>query len=181
MSDSRQPENRERALAQAVEDHGDRLLSLIGGRLRDRVEAEDVLQEVFAEFLEAYDVGTAIESLGGWLVRVAQNKVWDRFRRRKTERSYRERIVAESDGPPEAADAPDEEWTRNWLRAEILDAIEMLAPDQYDVFVRHELEGQSFEEISAATGVGVNTLLSRKRSAVLFLREHLKEVYDELE
>lgn len=181
LNDPLEKQNRERALAQAVEDHGERLLAFLGGKLRDRVEAEDLLQEVFAELIESYDLGSAIESLGAWLFRVARNKALDRFRRRKTESTHRAQVIHEADGPAETLDRPDEEWERGWLRVEIVEALELLPPEQLDVFVRHELEGQSFEDISAATGIGVNTLLSRKHAAVLFLREHLKEVYDELE
>jgi RNA polymerase sigma factor (sigma-70 family) len=173
---------REQELVRVVETHRGRLLSMIGNRIRDQVEAEDVLQEVFEEYVESYDLGTAIESLGAWLVTVAQNKVLDRFRRKKTQNAHRESVLQESEGLEIASpDRPDEDWSRSILRKEIMEALSQLPEEQYDVFVKHELEGQSFEDISAETGVSVNTLLSRKRYAVMSLREFLKEVYDELE
>lgn len=172
--------DREQVLAEAVDDHGTRLLLLITRRIRDEKEAEDIRQEVFAEFMEAYDVGTVIESLGAWLVRVAQNKIVDRFRRKRTEDNYIETLLQDAPPAPKSGD-PESEWTRSWLRAEIAEALELLSAEQREVFVKHELEGKSFEEIARETGVNVNTLLSRKRYAVLFLREYLKEVYDGLE
>ncbi len=181
---SRSPKNRirEQELAAVVETHRGRLLSVIGGKIRDQVEAEDVLQEVFEEYVESYDLGTAIESLGAWLVTVAQNKVLDRFRRRKTQTDHQEMVIQQANGEePASAERPDDEWSRQVLRDEILAALDQLPDEQYDVFVKHELEGKSFEDISQETGVSVNTLLSRKRYAILSLREFLKEVYDELE
>ena len=170
---------REQAIQDAVDDHGSKLLSIISRRIRDEREAEDIRQEVLAEFMEAYDVGTVIESIGAWLVRVAQNKIIDRFRRKRTEDEYLAETSLEI--PQAEASDPESEAQRAWMRGEIADAISLLPTDQREVFVLHELEGKSFEEIARATGVGVNTLLSRKRYAVLFLREYLKEVYDGLE
>lgn len=173
---------REQALSNAVEDHGEKLFSIIARRLRDHAEAQDVFQEVFEEYAETYDLGTAIDSLGAWLVRVAQNKIVDRFRRRKTENDHREATHEGDEATAIAASpaSPEEEHVRSWLRDEILDALEALPEEQFEVFVMHELEGKSFEEISRETGVGINTLLSRKRYAIQSLRDHLKEVYDEL-
>jgi RNA polymerase sigma factor (sigma-70 family) len=174
--------NRDRDLLEAMDTHQVKLRSAIGRRIRDQVEAEDVFQEVVAEFVEAYDLGQVIDSLGAWLVQVAQNKIFDRFRRKKTQNEYRERVLEGADPSGEvSASQPDEEWTRTLLRLEIADAVELLPEDQRLVFVRHELEGKSFEQIAQETGVSVNTLLSRKRYAVLFLRNYLKEIYDELE
>jgi len=172
-------EKRNQALSAAVNDHQGQLRAVIGRKIRDQIEAEDVLQDVFAEFLVAYDLGQAFETLAGWLVRVAQNKVLDRFRRQKTRTEF-EKLVIET-GEVSELDTPDDEYERAILQEEILNAIDLLPIEQRDVFVRHELEGQNFEEIAKATGVSVNTLLSRKRYAVLFLREHLKEIYDEFE
>ena len=140
-----------------------------------------MLQDVFAEFVEAYELGQAIETLGAWLVRVAQNKILDRFRRRKTQRDYEASVLATGNTEQTSASRPDHEWMRAWLRTEIVNALEMLPEEQRDVFVKHELEGKTFAEIATETGVSMNTLLSRKRYAVLFLRNQLKEIYDELE
>ncbi|HTL12634.1 MAG TPA: RNA polymerase sigma factor [Bdellovibrionota bacterium] len=173
---------RDEALTAAVEIHGERLLSVIQRRVRDRAEADDIYQEVFEEFVEAYDLGVVIETLGAWLARVAQNKILDRFRRRKTRKAHRDAVVAEAgSAEPTSAERPDEDLTRRLLRSEIAEALDMLPKEQREVFVKHELEGKSFEEIARETGVKVNTLLSRKRYAVNFLREHLKEIYDGLE
>lgn len=167
-------------LAEA-EGHREKLRAVIGKRIRDQAEAEDVLQDVFVEFLEANDLGLAIETLGAWLVQVAKNKIVDRFRRKQTrdEHAAREREAEPAETP--SADRPDDEWVRKVYRAEIVEGLAMLPEKQRAVFVMHELEGKSFEEIAEATGENVNTLLSRKRQAVLFLRNHLQEVYDELE
>ncbi|HRO68303.1 MAG TPA: sigma-70 family RNA polymerase sigma factor [Pseudobdellovibrionaceae bacterium] len=171
--------DRERNLIMVEKEHRPRLLAMIRRRLRDQIESEDVYQEVFEEFIETYDIGTAIESVGAWLVRVAQNKIVDRFRRRKTREDSRARI--ERDGADLSAARPDEEFSRKVIRQEIAEALSLLPPEQSEVFVMHELEGKSFEEIAERTGVGLNTLLSRKRYAVLSLRDYLKEIYDELE
>ncbi len=168
---------REQALTEAVEDERVRVLHVIRKMLGDQIEAEDVFQDVFAEFIEMYDLGTTVETVGAWLMRVARNKVLDRFRRRKTQDEYR--FLVEAEENLEAVE-PGNEWMRDWLRSEIVSALETLPAEQRSVFVEHELEGKSFEEISAASGVSVNTLLSRKRYAILALRKHLKEVYDEL-
>jgi RNA polymerase sigma factor (sigma-70 family) len=174
-------EKREKALTAVIESHRARLLSFIRKRIRDQVEAEDVLQDVFAEFVEAYDLGQAIEALGAWLVRVAQNKILDRFRRQKTHSNYQASVLATADAEQTSASRPDDEWMRAWLRTEIVNALGMLPEEQRDVFVKHELEGKTFAEMATETGVSINTLLSRKRYAVRFLRNQLKEIYDELE
>jgi RNA polymerase sigma factor (sigma-70 family) len=161
-----------------MESQRGQLLSGIKRLVRDNAEAEDVLQDVFAEFVETYDLGLAFETVGGWLARVARNKVLDRFRRKKTQDEYR--LLIQSAADQKLASDPEEERTREFLRTQITAALETLPPEQREVFVQHELEGKSFEEISAITGISVNTLLSRKRYAVLALRNYLKEVYDEL-
>lgn len=177
MSTRGKADIRQQSIADAVEEHSGRLRSVINGLLRDSVETEDVLQDVYAEFVATYDLGTAIDTVGAWLMRVAQNKVLDRFRRRKTQEEYRVFVQTEKDDKIE----PGNDWMRERFRDEIFMALALLPPEQRDVFVRHELEGQSFDEIAKETGVSVNTLLSRKRYAVQSLREYLKEIYDELE
>lgn len=164
---------------ESIEDHREKLRSLIGRKIRDQVETEDILQDVFEEYAEASDLGQVFETLGAWLVRVAQNKIIDRFRRKKTEQDY----LIENPPPSEMDESfsPEDELMRNFLREEITDALSMLPENQRFVFIQHELEGKSFEEIAKETGVNINTLLARKRYAIQFLREHLKEIYDELE
>lgn len=161
-----------------------RLLGLINRTLKDRAEAEDVLQDAYEEYLASLNVGVAIESAGAWLARVAQNKVLDRFRRKKTRDDYAQ-TTREAAGDAEWAEAggtaPDAELERLFLRAELVDAIQALPDEQREVFIWQELEGKTFEQISRETGVNINTLLARKRYALQFLREYLKEMYDELD
>ena len=157
------------------------LLSFIKRKVRDQAEAEDIYQDVLEEFLESVDLGKAIESVSAWLVTVAQNKILDRFRRKKTQNDYRDSKLMETSSLSESIDRPDEEWSRKWIREQIIEALELLPAEQREVFIQHELEGKSFEEIADESGIPINTLLSRKRYAVIFLRGYLKEVYDELE
>ena len=167
---------RSEALSAVTEENEDRVTSLIRSWVRDQVEAEDIWQDVVGELVEAYDVGDTIERWSAWLVKVARNKVIDRFRRRQTER----KSLAASGNEEQSADDPEQEYIRFLLREKIAEAIDLLPDPQRLVFIQHELEGKSFEEISELTGDSVNTLISRKRYAVLFLRTYLKEVYDEL-
>ena len=161
------------ALQETVEQHGGRLRSVIRGLIRDRDEAEDVLQDVFEEYIEAYDLGLAVERAGAWLAAVARNKVLDRFRRKKTRTAY------EAEVRHTETESVEDDEMRSWLRDEIVEALEMLPREQREAFVMYELEGKSFKEIAAETGVPVGTLLARKKYAVDFLREHLKEIYDD--
>ncbi len=179
VNPKRKEKSRNDSIAETVKEHRGRLSSVIRTMVRDSAEADDVLQEVFAEFVAAYDLGEVIETLGAWLVRVARNKVVDRFRRRKTQSDYQ--FLIQSGDEEEKVSAPEGEWLRERVRDALIIALESLPPEQREVFVMHELEGKSFETISAKTGVPVNTLLSRKRYAVRALREFLKEVHDELE
>lgn len=175
MAAKQKNEDTDRTLTESVEAHRGRLSSLIRSMVRDDDEADDILQDVFEEFVEAYQLGSAIETIGGWLARVARNKVIDRFRRKKVHREYE--FLVQSHSQPPTTGAP----LSQPLLQTIGEALERLSPEQRDVFVKHELEGKSFEEIAAETGVALNTLLSRKRYAVRALRGYLKEVYDELE
>jgi len=153
---------------QVFEAERGRLLAFIRSALRDRDEAEDVLQDVFEEYAQVYDEG--IDSLGAWLIRVARNKIIDRFRRKKTRAEY------ESQVPRDATTEPDD---RGYLREALIEAIDELPQEQRDVFIWNEIEGKTFEEIAAATGTSINTLLARKRYAIKFLRDYLKEIHDE--
>jgi RNA polymerase sigma factor (sigma-70 family) len=171
----KQKAKRQSDAANAANKYRGPLLNWIERKVRDEAEAEDVYQEVIEHFLETYEVGTVIEQVSAWLYRVAQNKIIDRFRKKKHELAYEEMMLL----LPEAESLDESE--RAYIREEIAEAIELLPEEQRHVFVMHELEGKSFAEISKETGISVNTLLSRKRYAILFLREHLKEVYDELE
>lgn len=161
-------------LAEAIEAQSEPLKKSIRRMVRDQAEADDVFQDVFEEFIQTYDLGVNIERLGAWLVSVARNKIIDRFRKRKVQKQYEE---SKRNEPAFASD----DIAQSFLRKQIVEALELLPKDQREVFVMHELEGKSFDEISKETGVAVNTLLSRKQYAVLFLRNHLQEVYDEID
>jgi RNA polymerase sigma factor (sigma-70 family) len=164
-----------------------RLRHFIRRRVADEAEAEDILQDVFYEFVEAYRLMKPIEQVGAWLYRVARNRVIDRFRKKKPERFSEgvgaldetgdrlslEELLPSSDAGPEAA------YARSILLEELDAALDELPEEQREVFVAHEIEGFSFKELSAETGAGVNTLLSRKHHAVLYLRKRLQSIYEE--
>jgi RNA polymerase sigma factor (sigma-70 family) len=152
----------------------------------DSREAEDILQEVFYELVEANRLLMPIEHVTGWLFRVARNRITDLFRKKKPESFSDAAVANEDDGLLRLEDllpSPDAGPEAVYLRHVLLDELELavgeLPKEQREVFVAHELEGNSFKEIAARTGVSVNTLLSRKRYAVLHLRERLRSIYDE--
>jgi len=161
-----------------------RLGNFIRSRVIDRAEAEDILQDVFHEFVEAYRLPESIEQASAWLFRVARNRIIDRFRKKKEvslneasdDEEYRLDLVLPS---PEAG--PEAEYARAVLLDALREALDELPDEQRTVFIEHELEGRSFKQMAAQTGVAMSTLLSRKRYAVLHLREQLQAIYDELE
>jgi RNA polymerase sigma factor (sigma-70 family) len=154
-----------------------RVFSFIKGMVSNESEAEDVLQDVYKEYLEIPDLDE-IENIGGWLVQVARNKIFDRFRKRKVEEEYL--LLTYERAEETDTSSADENLIRSELREDLAEALASLPDEQREVFILHELEGRSFEEISQITGQKMNTLLSRKRYAVLALREYLKEMYNEL-
>ena len=163
-----------------------RLRNFIRRRVPDPRDAEDILQDVFYKLVEANRLLMPIEHVTGWLFRVARNRIIDVFRKKKPE-NFSEAAVEGEDGEmlqledllPSPDAGPEAFYARNVLLDELELAIEELPEEQREVFVAHELEGRSFKEIAAETGVSVNTLLSRKRYAVLHLRERLQSIYDE--
>ena len=152
----------------------------------DPADAEDIVQEVFYELVEANRLLMPIEHVTGWLFRVARNRITDLFRKKKPE-TFTDTAVEDEDGEvlrvedllPSPDAGPEALYFRNVLLDELELALDELPEEQRDVFVAHELEGRSFKEMAAETGVSVNTLLSRKRYAVLHLRERLQNTYDE--
>ena len=164
-----------------------RLRNFIRRRVSDEAEAEDILQDVFYELVEAYRLMKPIEQVGAWLFRVARNRIIDAFRKKKPEALSAPAAHASEDNEmltledllPSPDAGPDAVYARNVLLDELDEAVEELPDDQREVFVAHEIEGRSFREISAETGVSVNTLLSRKHHAVLHLRRQLRKIYDE--
>ena len=165
-----------------------KLGNFIRRRVRDPGEAEDILQDVFYEFVQAYRLPAPIEQASAWLFRAARNRIIDRFRKKK-EQPLSE-LIDDDEADHEyrldlalpAHDAgPDALYARAALLETLQDALDELPPNQRDVFIAHELEGRTFKDMAAETGVAINTLLARKRYAVLHLRARLQVVYDELD
>jgi len=176
----------DRRIAETIEREQGRLRNFIRRRVPDRLDAEDVLQDVFFELVEAYRLVKPIEEVGAWLFRVARNRIIDRFRKRKPETSTATPAYVGDDGAgsleemlPSPDAGPEAVYARGVLLEELEDAVDELPEEQRFVFVAHELEGRSFRELAAETGVSVNTLLSRKHYAVLHLRRRLQNIYDE--
>ncbi len=163
-------------ILEVVERERSRLRNFIRRRVPDPRDAEDVLQDVFYELVEANRLLMPIEHVTGWLFRVARNRITDLFRAKQPE-SFGDSI---EDLLPSADAGPEELYARNVLLDELALAVDELPAEQRRVFVAHELEGRSFKEMAAESGVSVNTLLSRKRYAVLALRKRLQSMYDEL-
>jgi RNA polymerase sigma factor (sigma-70 family) len=163
-----------------------RLLRFIRRRVPDPRDAEDILQDVFYELLEANRLLRPIEHVSAWLFRVARNRITDLFRKKKPESFTGTALSGPDEEPlwledllPSPDDGPEAIYTRAVLLEELERAIAELPPEQREVFVAHEFEGRSFKEIAGATGIGINTLLSRKRYAVLYLRQRLQTTYEE--
>ncbi|MEK6424916.1 MAG: sigma-70 family RNA polymerase sigma factor [Burkholderia gladioli] len=165
-----------------------RLGNFIRRRVRDPSDAEDILQDVFSEFVQAYRLPAPIEQASAWLFRVARNRIIDRFRKKK------EQPLAELAGDdPDDGDmrldlalpsddaGPEARYARSVLLEALQAALDELPDTQREVFIAHELEGRSFKEMAADSGVALNTLLARKRYAVLHLRSRLQATYDELD
>jgi RNA polymerase sigma factor (sigma-70 family) len=173
-------------ISEVVKREQSRLRNFIRRRVPDPRDAEDILQDVFYELVEANRLLMPIEHITGWLFRVARNRITDLFRKKKPE-SFSDTAVAAEDGErlllrdllPSPDAGPEALYARNVLIDELELAVDDLPEEQREVFVAHELEGRSFKEMAAETGVSVNTLLSRKRYAVLHLRERLQGIYDE--
>jgi len=176
----------DRQISEIVAEERSRLRNFIRRRVPDPSDAEDIVQEVFYELVEANRLLMPIEHVTGWLFRVARNRITDLFRKKKPE-PFSDAAVEDEDGEllriedllPSPDAGPEALYFRNVLLDELEFAIGELPEEQREVFVAHELEGRSFKELSAASGVSVNTLLSRKRYAVLHLRERLQSIYDE--
>src|SRR5437879_1289795 len=174
-------------ISEVVKREQSRLRNFIRRRVPDPLDAEDILQDVFYKLVEANRLLMPIDHITGWLFRVARNRIVDLFRKKKTE-SFSDAAVVDEDDEllqledllPSPDAGPDALYARNLLLDELELAVGELPKEQREVFVAHELEGRSFEQIAGDTGVSVNTLLSRKRYAVLRLRQRLQSIYDEL-
>jgi RNA polymerase sigma factor (sigma-70 family) len=176
-------------ISEVVKREQSRLQNFIRRRVPDPRDAEDILQDVFYELVEANHLLMPIEHLTGWLFRVARNRITDLFRKKKPEsfsntaaahrKTDDDEFLRLDDLLPSPDAGPDALYARNLLLDELESAVAELPDEQREAFVRHELEGRSFKQMAADTGVSVNTLLSRKRYAVLHLRERLQSIYDE--
>src|SRR5215469_2099227 len=173
-------------ISEVVKRERSRLLNFIRRHVPDPGDAEDILQDVFYRLVEANRLLMPIEHVTGWLFRVARNRITDVFRKKEPE-NFSELEIESDEGDrssfedllPSPDEGPDAVFVRNVLLKELQRALNELPQEQREVFVAHELEGRSFKEMAEQTGVSVNTLLARKRYAVLHLRERLQRVYDE--
>ena len=172
-------------IADTVRQEKGRLWNFIRRRVPDAGDAEDILQDVFYELVEAYRMMQPIEQVGAWLFRVARNRITDRFRKKKPELFAEQPVAGEDEAMsfedllPSADAGPEASYARSVVLEELEDALDELPEEQRAVFLATEFEGNSFRELAEASGVSINTLLSRKRYAVQYLRRRLQKVYAE--
>ena len=174
-------------ITEVVKREQSRLKNFIRKWVADTADAEDILQDVFYELVEAYRLLKPVDLVGAWLFRVARNRIIDLFRKQEPDTLISDPMAIAEDGEeltledllPSPDAGPEAVYARSLLLEEVEAALDELPAGQRDVFVAHELEGRSFRELAAETGLSVNTLLSRKRYAVLHLRERLRGVYEE--
>lgn len=178
-----------RLIEETVQRERRRLLEFIRKRIPQEEDPEDVLQDVFTELAENLRMERVIDRVSGWVYRVARNKIADLFRKRRTESLEARYENDYGDGEeglglndllPDASAGPEAQYARRVIMSELMLALEELPEEQRWVFIENEVEGRPFRELAEEAGVSLNTLLSRKRYAVLFLRERLKELYNEL-
>ncbi len=176
----------DRKISAVIAKEGSRLRNFIRRRVPIEADVEDLVQEVFYELVAANRLLTPIDYVTGWLFQVARNRITDLFRKKKPE-NFSDAAVMDEDGEflniedmlPSPDAGPEALYLRGVLLEELEFALEELPDEQREVFIAHEVEGRSFKELSAESGVNVNTLLSRKRYAVLALRERLQGIHDE--
>jgi RNA polymerase sigma factor (sigma-70 family) len=181
--------DQDKKIAEVIARERRRLGSFIRQRVADPGDAEDILQDVFSELVESVRMVRPIEQVGAWLFQVARNRIIDRFRRRSIEPFVRapdlegeeEGLADVTESLPSPRAGPDAQYARRLLLEELDAALDELPSEQREVFIAHELEGRSFRELAAQTGLNINTLLSRKRYAVRHLRNRLQQIYQELE
>jgi RNA polymerase sigma factor (sigma-70 family) len=180
--------DQDRKIVEVIARERSRLGSFIRRRVADPADAEDILQDVFSELVESVRMVRPIEQIGAWLFQVARNRIIDRFRRRREQPVPVPPDLEGEDGLATLAEllpspraGPEAQYARRLLLEELDAALEELPAEQRDVFVAHELEGKSFRELAAQTGLNVNTLLSRKRYAVRHLRDRLRQIVSEFE
>jgi RNA polymerase sigma factor (sigma-70 family) len=183
----RMTREQDQRIADVVKREGSRLRNFIRRRVPDPRDAEDILQDVFYELVEANRLLMPIEHVTGWLFRVARNRIIDLFRKKRPESLGGTAATDQEGDMPQWEDllpspdaGPEALYARHVLLDELELALDELPEEQREVFVAHEFEGRSFKEMAAETGVNMSTLLSRKRSAVLHLRERLQRIHDDL-
>ena len=175
-----------RRISEVIHRERRRLFHFIRKRVDNEGDAEDILQDVFYELIEAYRLMKPVEHASAWLYRVARNRIIDRFRKKRPE-AFGERGFGASDEPalrfedllPSPDAGPEAAYTRSVLLEELDAALEELPEEQREVFIAHEIEGRSFRQLAETSGLSINTLLSRKRYAVLHLRRRLQAIYEE--
>jgi len=178
----------DRKISEIVEGERSRLRNFVRRRVPDPSDVEDLVQEVFYELVEANRLLMPIEHVVGWLFRVARNRIIDLLRKRRPEALSKDPVATSDEGEellledvlPSPDAGPAEVYARTVLLEALEDALDELPEAQREAFLAHEIDGESFKEMAARTGVKINTLLSRKRYAVLHLRERLQGLYDEL-
>ncbi len=175
-------------ISEVMRENGTKLFSFIRNRVREQEEAEDIFQDVMFELTASYRLMQPIEKMAAWLYRVARNKITDKYRKKRPV-LLNDQMVYKGDDDDHlflqdliksSEESPDKDFDQALIQIALESALDELPFEQRDVFIKHELEGLSFKEISNETGESVNTLLSRKRYAVLHLREKLRDLYEEL-
>ena len=187
LSIARQTAEQNRQISEVVQRERGRLRNFVRKRVPDTGDAEDILQDVLYELVETYRLIHPVEHAGAWLYRVARNRIVDFFRKKRlvalgdavVERADDEGVLTLEDLLPSPDAGPEAAYARSVLLEELNAALEELPVEQRDVFIAHQIEGRSFKELVDTTGVGLNTLLSRKRYAVIHLRRRLQAIYDE--
>ncbi len=172
-------------ISETFEQERRRLFAFIRDRVSDLEDAEDILQDVFFQLVNHYDNIESLDRVSSWLFTVARNKITDSYRKKRPERFSQ--VRDEDDQPlnlsdilPDLSGQPDEVYARSLILDALDEALEELPDEQREVFVAHEFEGVSFKQMAQTTGLSINTLLSRKRYAVMHLREALRDIYEEL-
>jgi len=186
LSFASEPGEQNRRISEVIHRERRRLLSFIRRRVDDQGDAEDILQDVFYELTEAYRLMKPVEHVAAWLYRVARNRIIDRFRKRRPEawseipvNSGEEDALRLEDLLPSPDAGPEALYARSVLLEELDAALDELPEEQREAFVAHEIDGRSFKQLAEESGLSINTLLSRKRYAVVHLRRRLQAIYDE--
>lgn len=182
-------QNQNDSIGEIVQENGKKLLEFIRHRVREPEEAEDIFQDVMIELTQSYRLMQPIEKMAAWLYKVARNKIIDNYRKKKPARLDDQLVFRKSDESEHlylqdllksSSQSPDSDFDQALIFEAIQLALSELPAEQREVFIQHELEGKSFKEMTEETGLSTNTLLSRKRYAVLALRNKLQFLYDEL-